>query len=54
MFEFTCNTKVFLRVINDEKKLLENLLVLKLKKKQLNEVLHVKICALLILFPLWA
>ena len=47
MFEFTCNTKDFLRVIKDERRLLEILLVLKLKKRQ-NEVTSVTISELLI------
>ena len=57
MIEFTCNTKDFLRVIKDERRLLEILLVLKFIKRQ-NEVLHVTtivmISALLILFHLFA
>ena len=56
MIEFTCNTKVFLRVIMDERRLLEILLVLKFKKRQ-NEFLHVTIVtisAVLILFHLCA
>ena len=56
MIEFTCNTKDFLRVIEDEIRLLEILLVLKFIKRQ-NEVLHVTIVtisALLILFHLCA
>ena len=56
MIEFTCNTKGFLRVIMDERRLLEILLVLKFKKRQ-NEFLHVttvKISAVLILFHLCA
>ena len=56
MIEFTCNTKGFLRVIMDERRLLEILLVLKFKKRQ-NEFLHVTIVtisAVLILFHLCA
>ena len=53
MFEFTCNTKDFLRVIKDERRLLEILLVLKLKKRQ-NEVTIVTISELLNFFHLYA
>ena len=53
MFEFTCNTKDFLRVIMDERRLLEILLVLKIKKRQ-NEVTIVTISEPLIFFHLYA